>query len=747
MAGAGFIRRFGFDPGSEVIEEIEGVVIIDREPPASITGVGSSTVLVVGEFENGEFETPLEVVSGPDLLSTFGGFGYSYDGVPGNNPSARGRKADGALNFEYWNGNGFISLVNKRYRRLIITRVDTSVGSVRFTRLACATGNNLSSWPLTSGASLNVDINGGGPAAAVFTGVVAQLNSAAGVYPTLFTGGETMTVIIDNGTDQQIGPIDVVFLASDQTQAQVVARINSFLGYAAASVQGGGVTRLSGRIAGTSGNVNTLGVDAAVIAAVGFTANTGTNGTGNVGDISKVTLSEAKTIIEAAIANTLVQRDVNGNIEVCNTDTTGAPSTILIYNASTVAGIMGFDIGVLYSDAEGVDGVIPAGTRVRNGGGDEWVTMQDVAVDADDNGPYNVKVRPGNDDGTALGAATATVTVMPFPVLTGMFDVTNITPLTAAMTEAAIDAAYSTALDSTLNPSSVARLTNIVIASRQSNIVRNALRNNAINASANGLRGRSCVVRPPLNTTRAIARGSLSPGVGATRAERTWYAYPGAATFIPQIAQRGLDGGAGFTADGIIDTGFDAWVASVCSQLPPEEDPGQLTEFMAGILAVERGNADVQNLTMQDYILFKAAGIAALRMDEGTAIIQSGVTSVDPVTLPNLTDINRRRMADFIQDSQALRLNAFVKKLGTRDRRTAVFGECKAFLDGLKSVNNPSSQRIENYSIDAKSGNTQDSLGRGQFRIIQKIRTISSMKYIILDVTVGTQVTITEVAA
>ena len=140
MSGAGFVRRYLSDPGLEELLAIEGVVIIDGEPAAQIIGVGSGVGHVVGEFEDGDFNTPLEVMSGTDLLQQYGGFGFTYAGTVSNNPCARTRYADGALVPEYWNGNGFIALANKRFRRIIVTRVDTSVGAVQFLRLASLLG-------------------------------------------------------------------------------------------------------------------------------------------------------------------------------------------------------------------------------------------------------------------------------------------------------------------------------------------------------------------------------------------------------------------------------------------------------------------------------------------------------------------------------------------------------------------------------------------------------------------------------
>ena len=113
MAGAGFIRRFTTDPGIATTLAIEGIVIIDRDPASQVQGEGTGFVTLIGEFEDGQFNLPEAHASGEDLLRQRGGFGFTYQGLPSNHPCARSRKADGALNPEYWNGNGFIGVVNK----------------------------------------------------------------------------------------------------------------------------------------------------------------------------------------------------------------------------------------------------------------------------------------------------------------------------------------------------------------------------------------------------------------------------------------------------------------------------------------------------------------------------------------------------------------------------------------------------------------------------------------------------------
>jgi len=738
----GFIRRFTSVPGLETILEIEGVVIIDGEPPAQINGVGSGTVIVVGEFENGPFEEPTELLNGNDLLSMFGGFGYEYAGVPSNNPCARARYADDALTPEYWNGNGFIALVSKRFSRLVCVRVDTSVGEVQLNRLArVRSSSSAFSHRLSSGEVLSFDI-GAGAVDTTFNGAVAQLDSGAGTYPTTFTGGEKMNVTIDEGTPQQVGPVDIVFFAGDQSQSQAIARINAALGYTAATDQGAGVTRMVGRVQGTSGNVKVNSIDAAVASALGLSATTQA-GTGNVADITQVSDAEIISLVDAASSSSIsIYRGEDGFLYAMNLNS--APGQSIEVHSNTTATALGFTVGSESSNSDGVAGVIPAGFRVRNSGGDEWVTMQDVAVAADNPGPYTVKVRPADDDGSASSAAAMSVNVVPYQLDFGAFAVINPQVLSAALTEAAIDAKYVAAIDKTKSKNNVSAEGNIIVSARQSNAVREQLRRNALDASSN-LLGRGACIRPPLKTLRSVARSNtVQPGVGTYRNQRVWYCYPGVSIRVPQIAARGLEGGDGFTADGVIDVGWDTWVASICSQLNPEENPGQMTEFTAAVLGLERGNSDVQDMEIGDYTAFKAAGIAAPILDDGVAVVQSGVTSVNPGTHPNLVNIARRRMADFVQDSLARRAKSYSKKLNTRENRSAYLGEVDAFLDDLK---NGTPQRIADYSIDAVTANTPRMLGRGIYRLIIKVRTLSSLDAIVLQVTAGEQVEVTELEA
>lgn len=867
-----FIRRFTQDPGNTVLLNIESVNILDLNPPGAIAGVGSGTVLLVGEFENGLFASQpggtVEVFSANDVASSYGTLGYTYNGQVGQNPCARQRFADGAPAAEFWNGNAFVQLNGKQFSRLLLCRVDTSVGSVAFQRLPYLTGAQAFRYALVTGQILQVDV-GAGPLSATFTGTPATVTGSAAAFGSI-TAGATVTLQYDAQAAFQ-----TTFLAGDTTIANVVARINQYAGFTFAA-NNGGQLQLTGLIGGLAGQVQVVSGSTGTLTNLGLTAGT-TLGSGNVQNIAGVQVSEINTIVSAAIANTQVVSDPNGALRLVNTS--GVVGSFIVIGAATTANALGFlpgqeatdngepilvsgsgtyalgttgtvtvqldaslppvivsvtsaqtltqtvadfntaftaagqgapcfsdgttrfyivgkttsgtisvvsasapavltELGLTVGTTTGtapIFGKLTAGTVVSTAatGGTKFVTMQDV--DFESTGvsvagipqvtasSYSVKVRFALDDNSGVGVNAGSVTFLQTQSPIGAFSVLNAQPLTNALTEAQIDAQYAIAIQSTVNTSSVAAQANLIWSARQSNTVRSQLRLNALTASASGCLGRLAIVRSPMNFPENLALSQTSlQGAFANQentAGRVVYCYPQANTFVPIIGLVGVQGGTGFTASGNVDVGADGFLASICSQLNPEEDPGQLTSFTGGINGLESG-ANIQSANggvgfqMTDYQAFKAAGICALRMDNGQAIFQSGVCCVNPLIYSNLTDINRRRMADFIQDSIAISMKAFGKKLQTKKRRKAILTEIRNFLNALAgggpgaangNPNNEDSQRIDSYGIDA-SQNTPDTEGIGLYRIVIAVRMLSTFKAIVLQTTIGPTVVVADIS-
>jgi hypothetical protein len=738
----GFVRRFTTFPSLETLTEIESIDIIDLVPASPTTGVGSGTLLCLGEFEDGPFAVggdaaeflnpPLpggralqvtEVFGSEDLRNRYGGFGYSYAGVPHNNPSARRHL------FEFWNGNGFLKLKFLRPRRLVVGRVDTSVGEVAMSPIASIEGG-VGPFALSVADVITATTDIGGPASSVaLTAVVATV--VGGVFPgvtSLFVGGEQISITVDGGP-----AVIVTFSAADQTPAQVAARINLALGYTAATVAAD--IDLTGIQAGLGGSMVLADVTAGALVAIGHAAGT-TAGTGSVQNINAATAAEIAAIVTASAP--MIAIDCEGRIgpggELRIVSTTPGVGTINITSTAMAIACGLAPIATTVTAGEHGGGTIPAGTRVRNVGLDEWVTMQTLTVAAGtaaapNVGPHVVKVRPALDDGTAATALVGTVTTLVDAADFADLTVSNAVALTAARTEPQMDVAYEAAFDATLDLRTAAREANHSLSARRSDAIRVKGRQNSIDASANGMFGRKFHYGAAVGFTQAQATAE----VALTRLDRTFFCWPGWQVRIPEIAVRGTAGGLGFTEDGWITVRSDGPLASINARLNPEENPGQQTGLIEEFARVEEVAAG--SMTIDNYIALRAAGICAPRRDRvGGSIYQSGVTS--SLTSGEETQA-RRKMADFVQDTLAERSIIYSKRLTRQSRRDALVAMADSFLSGLLSEQNPELQRIDGYSIDERSANTPELLAAGVFIIITKVRTLPSLDTIAWQTEIG----------
>jgi len=270
----GISRYFFGEPQRSVLGAIEGVNLIELSPNNVEQGAGTGVVCVVGECEDGPYNSPTEVRSIDELVSTFGGLGFTHDGTPYQSPVAR-RTAGSEL----WNGNLYMGLAGNTFSRLVIVRVKTAAGKVRFRRYASLTSDNRGPHDLEPGdtAVFNVD---GAPVTATVAALAGILEASGGVYPTTFTGGEKILVKDEFGN---IYP--VIFGATDQAIADVIAAFNKQLGYTAASNNAGQI-RLTSRIRGQAGFIQIAGGTASAITQLGFT-------TTDTAEVDKVTVVNA----------------------------------------------------------------------------------------------------------------------------------------------------------------------------------------------------------------------------------------------------------------------------------------------------------------------------------------------------------------------------------------------------------------------------------------------------------------------
>ncbi len=729
MAGYIFRARRVFT--LEELSSLEGTYIEDLDPPAPVTGVGSGVTCLLAEFDDGPLEQLVEIEGG-DLSRTFGRLGYSYGGVPSNSPCARRR------NGELWNGNGFIYARYIAAQRFLCVRVDSSVGEVAFSPLALIPGGK-GPFALAVADQLAITSAAGTASTTAIAAAEASAVGSGAVTATGFLGGERLSIALDDGA----APVIVTFSAADQDAAAVVARINAAAGAVIATQTAGTIT-IKGLVRGTAGKLTLAELSPGVMTAIKVAAGT-TVGTGNVQNLLIVSAAEF-----AAIINATAGLNTNGvKARVTEEGLLAIYATAAAGTLNVTAGAMATKLkitntGVTVKAGENAGGVIRAGTRVRDAGGNEWVTMVSTTVARGTNaapnvGPFRIKVRPAFDDGTALGAIATAVNVLVDQPGFAAFSVVNPGALTVALTEPQLDARYITAHEKTLDGRGAAVDINYLYSARRSYALDVTIADQTEEASNNGFAGRKYMRSGALGTTKAQAKADRA----LLASDRVFYTWPGWQVTIPEILTRGAAGGLGFRDDGVVTVRACGTLSKVNALLPPEENPGQQTALLTQFFAVEDLGF---GLTANDYRDLKASGICAPRVDRTAgSVFQSGVTA--DLTAGRTTQA-RRKMADFLQDSLARVTVKYAKKLQTEARQDSLVGEVDNFLSGLLSRGDPQRQRIKDYSIDL-SANTADTEALGIYIVDTHVRTLSSFEAIVIrtEIGPGAQVAVSEAAA
>ncbi len=231
------------------------------------------------------------------------------------------------------------------------------------------------------------------------------------------------------------------------------------------------------------------------------------------------------------------------------------------------------------------------------------------------------------------------------------------------VTTSDLRALYTACFDALLIDSTPARDISMLVSARTDSQIRAAMKTHVLTASSQG-RGRMAVVAPSVDVVEKDAVLSDSgDGVGVTRDERVIYCWPAVRNSVSGANNSRIKLADGtYATDGILDCRADIYMASILSNLNAERNPGQATDpvplCLAPVLAFQSG-LPVDGYSMTDYIQFRQNGIAAIRFDRAnTKTFQSGITSSQ---VSGQKNINRRRMADEIQDSLAAIYEKFSK--------------------------------------------------------------------------------------
>jgi len=649
---AGFIRRYGYFPSEQTISQIEGVVIVDLPPPATVQGIQTGVVGIVGEFPDvtygvtvdgsGNVTTrpqPVEITSSQDMLDKVGGFDSTLGDFGG---------AD---------GNGFTAVSGKRFARLVLLPIN--IASSKGTRLwrklpLCTSATNPS--PIVPMQAARV------PAGTEFK-----------------SGGNRVHVAksIDFSAD-----LDFV-RGTDGEQ-----------------LAGGPATPITFR--SLSSNFVTAGVQEGDALVVGTFTSLGVPDTYRIVAVNPTALD-----VEA----------LDGALQTW-TGTANLP--FRIHPAAA------FDTGGSHQLSEVAGYLIPARPLDSTIAEDSYIypTVQAPAQTATSWDPLTglqIATQPG------VGNALFYTAAVQAPNVTG----------------SGLNTLYQTAFAAMLGDESPANDVSIIVAARTNSSIRSYLKQHVADASANGI-GRMAVIGPELTVVNeTTVLGSADPGVGANRSERVVYCWPGVRQQVSEaIGVRIRTANGTYTSDGILDVRADAFMASILSNLATERNPGQATEpvptCLAPILAFQRGN--LPTFSMTDYILFRQNGIAAIRFDRTAGrVFQSGITTS---LIAGQKNINRRRMADEIEDSLARAYNPLSKQVLTNQLRDTIDAETVAYLEGLRSSTNPAAQRIADYSVDSRSGNTPQLYAAGIHVVIVRVKMLATADVIVLQAEVGPSVNI-----
>lgn len=262
---------------------------------------------------------------------------------------------------------------------------------------------------------------------------------------------------------------------------------------------------------------------------------------------------------------------------------------------------------------------------------------------------------------------------------------------------------------------------NIMWADKQSATIKGYLELHVLN-----MPDKMVVIAPD---TSAVDKAAAITEVASYRSDRIIYAFPYVKTLI---------GGVEVTQSPA------SWYASIVSQLPPQVDPATVTVAVQNLLAgITQLNV---TLSRASYINLKEAGISSFEFDPdyGHKIKTGCTTSL----APGLTQVLRRRMADFLTNSIGVFLKSFQNQVNSRPNRDLVKG---AILNFTKRLENegilPAASDVKSglpVLVDTESLNTDDLIAQGFFKILYKQRIFSSMRFIVLQAEIGESVVVKE---
>lgn len=704
-----FSRTYDSQQALATLASLPGTVVIRQTPQGALLGAGFGMACIVGEPTDDQGSDPnktlvntvRELTSADQLANDYGGIS-----------SQIGTAANG------WEGNiaKALALPGIEFSRLCLCAPQLSAGQVTFARpnpgRATLTPTE-APWRFSAGNTLVLSVDGGPTGTATFDAARAAVTGSGLAISDL--NGKTLIVSIDGGPEQTItltvACIDI---------ASTVIVINGQIEGAVASSASGQLRITSDRY-GTGSGVEI--VDGTALVELGLSVSSAA-GTGDVSDIRAVTAAEWAAVVEADIAGVSVD-PATGAI---SSDTDGAGGSLTVDGSSSAAvrSETGLATGTtaVGGTATAEEAVIPAGTRVSNGSTRIYLTLEKLTFPAGTSGTsltQSVRVRPQTSSTILIGLGACTTIVDTLDDAT--FTVNN----AAQLTPPDFDAAYATAIAATLGESGIPGLIDVIIARRHTAAVHVALRANATTA-ATGKRPRVAILGNPIGTSNATAIGSSGVGVGTSRSRYWGHAYPNFRTRLADdIATQ-------------IDMHADVAAAALCSTMLPEQNIGENRDALVYVQGLESG-LDVTPSKAQYSAWLNTYGLLTLQLQDGKAEFLSDPTT--DVGNDPWDELNHVRMVNFLTVSLHEIGARWAKKLRSNANKEGLRLDLDGFLATLKSENNPSLQRINDYSIDETTGNTTTTIAAGLHVVKVAVQTLGLMNTIVFQLLAGKTVRVT----
>lgn len=669
-----FTRRYSTLPTAAELLKTSGVVIVDAPPPVPANAAPFGKICVIGEFEDGPFDTPTDLLTSADQPNIFGGFGYRYGSK--KYAYACALRSGG---MEPWNGNGWLQTARLRFGALCFVRVDSSIGQIALTPRAFVQSSLKGPFSLSPGLTFSFTPDDSSTVTITFAAAAATHTGSSGAFAP--NDGDVLALSVDDGSIFQ-----VILQATDTSASAVANRINQAYGQTIASSDSGEL-KLTSIKKGTASHITI--VASATASALGLTPGT-YNGSGDAADIALMSTAELKAKVEGASAAVSLTLSPTGSPRLVSKQ--GGAGSIVI-ESGTANAQLGFSNGQSATAALSQDVIIPAGSRASSGtDSTRVVTMQTTKVPRGSTNTVLLKVRPAVDDGSYIGAAIGAINTLEDAPGGVEWSIGNPVALSAALTASQLDSQYLSAIDATIGVGNdTTKRINGLVSARQSNAIRARLKGNAVDTSANGHFGRRAFLSPPNGTSAQTAMGAAAPGVGAYRAEEVTYAAGGVKCFLQEL----VDGD--YADDGQTIRHPDAILASRWSVLTPGYNPGQYPEepqYRFDTTTFGGLEASAATWDIDTYAALKVAGVCGSEFDKDTGVgFEQGVTAVDPATDPSRVDISRKTLADFIGDSLSGIGKVQSKRQGTTQRREAMRASIQGFLDKLVG------DTVESYTV------------------------------------------------